>query len=76
MIELQHLSYFTIDKWCAIVINDPMRYFEPDNYVFLDKICYSSYGLIEWYDLYPFGKVLHSHKDPYIPTQGWINWSY
>ena len=77
LIELQYLSYFTIDKWCAIVTDDPMRYSKPDNYVFLDEICHGfSYGLAEWYGLCLFGKVLRSHKDPYVPMRGWINQSH
>ena len=69
LIELQHLSYLTVDKWCAIVIDDAIRYFEPNNYVFLDKICHGfSCGLIKWYGLCPFGEVLHNYNDPYVLT--------
>ena len=71
LIELQHLPYLTIDKWSAIVTDDPMRYPEPNNYGLLDKICHdSSCGLTEWYGFFLFGKILRSYEDPYVLTQG------
>ena len=76
LVEFQHLPYFTVDKECAIVTDNPVEYSKPHNYVFFDEVFYySSYGFTEWHYLYPFCEVLCSHQDPNVSTQWWINWS-
>ena len=63
LIEFQHLPYFIVNKGCAIIIDNPVRYPKPHNYVFFDGVCYySSCGFTEWHCLCPFGEVFHSHQ--------------
>ena len=40
LVEFQHLPYFTVDKGCVIVTNNPVGYPKPHNYVFFDEVCY------------------------------------
>ena len=62
LVEFQHLPYITVDKGCAIVIDNLVRYPKPHNYVLFDKVCYcSSCGFTEWHCLYPFFEIFRSH---------------
>ena len=77
LVEFQHLPYFTIDKSCAIVTDNLVRYPKPDNYVFFDEVCYfSSRDFMEWHCLCPFGEVFCSHQDSYVSMRWRVNWSY
>ena len=76
LLEFQHLPHITIDKGCAIVTDNPVRYPKPHDYVFFDEVCYySSCDVMEWHCLYLFGEVFRSHQDRYVPTQWGVNWS-
>ena len=39
LVKLWHLPYITVDKWCAIVTDDPMRHPKSYNYILLDEVC-------------------------------------
>ena len=40
LVELQHLPYIIVEKWCAIVANNLVGYSKPHNYIFLDEVCH------------------------------------
>ena len=40
LVEFQHLPYIIVDKGCAIIIDNPIGYSKPDNYVLLNEVCY------------------------------------
>ena len=74
LVELWHLPYITVDKWCVIITDNPVGYPKPHNYVFFDEVrYYSSYGLTEWYYFCLLCEVFYSHQDPYVSTRWWVN---